>query len=115
MRLSLGSIKLHLVKTMMFLAMDRLLFWKPQGIPRAIQCCRLTCLKADLSCLPGDLYHRTESRESQLVPRFNTDESETRESMTDFERLAKELGARVIIQHEPTDVSALPQPPGFLQ
>lgn len=65
--------------------------------------------------LTGDLYHRTESRESQLVPRFNTDESETRESMTDFERLAKELGARVIIQHEPTDVSALPQPPGFLQ
>ena len=65
--------------------------------------------------LTGDLYHRTESRESQLVPRFNTDESETRESMTAFERLATELGARVIIQHEPTDVSALPQPPGFLQ
>ena len=65
--------------------------------------------------LTGDLYHRTESRELQRVPRFNTDESKTRLSMTPFERLATELGARVIIQHELTDVSALPQPPAFLQ
>jgi hypothetical protein len=31
-----------------------------------------------------------------------------------IERLAAELGARAIIQYEPTDVAALPQSPEFL-
>jgi hypothetical protein len=35
--------------------------------------------------------------------------------MRALERLAAELGASAIIQHEPTDVSALPQAPAFLQ
>ena len=64
--------------------------------------------------LTGDLYHRTESRASKYVPRFNTDEHQTRVSMAAFEALATELGARVIIQHEPTDVATLPKPPLFL-
>jgi N-acyl homoserine lactone hydrolase len=65
--------------------------------------------------LTGDLYHRTESRVLQRVPRFNTDESRTRESMAAFEMLAIQLGARVIIQHESADVAALPKLPAFLQ
>jgi len=65
--------------------------------------------------LTGDLYHRTESRVLQLVPRFNSDESRTRESMAAFEMLAIQLGARVIIQHEPADIAALPKLPAFLQ
>jgi N-acyl homoserine lactone hydrolase len=35
--------------------------------------------------------------------------------MIAFERLATELGARVIIQHEAIDVSRLPKPPRFLK
>ena len=65
--------------------------------------------------LTGDLYHRSESRELKRVPRFNTDEAQTRESMEVFEELARESGARVIIQHEPRDVATLPKPPAFLQ
>jgi glyoxylase-like metal-dependent hydrolase (beta-lactamase superfamily II) len=65
--------------------------------------------------LTGDLYHRSESRELKRVPRFNTDEAQTRESMKVFETLAGESGARVIIQHEPRDVATLPKPPEFLQ
>ncbi len=65
--------------------------------------------------LTGDLYHRTESRESQLVPRFNSDEPQTRVSMVAFESLATKLGARVIIQHEPADIATLPKSPQFLQ
>ena len=65
--------------------------------------------------LTGDLYHRAESRKLQRVPRFNTNESQTRGSMIAFERLATELGARVIIQHEAIDVSRLPKPPRFLK
>ena len=65
--------------------------------------------------LTGDLYHRSESRELKRVPRFNTDEPRTRVSMDVFEALARESGARVIIQHEPKDVATLPKPPAFLQ
>jgi len=58
--------------------------------------------------LTGDLYHRAESRQLRRVPRFNTDEEETRRSMERFEQIADTLGARVIIQHEPADVATLP-------
>jgi hypothetical protein len=34
--------------------------------------------------------------------------------MVAFERLATELGARVVIQHEKLDVALLPELPGFL-
>ena len=65
--------------------------------------------------LTGDLYHRSESRELKRVPRFNSDEAQTRESMEVFETLARESGARVVIQHEPADVATLPKSPAFLQ
>jgi N-acyl homoserine lactone hydrolase len=64
--------------------------------------------------LTGDLYHRQESRDLQRVPRFNTDEVQTRESMATFEALASVSEARVIIQHEKADIIDLPKPPGFL-
>ena len=53
--------------------------------------------------LTGDLWHRSESRELRRVPRFNTDEAQTLASMDLFDARAKELGAKVIIQHEPDD------------
>ncbi len=61
--------------------------------------------------LTGDLYHRAESRQLRRVPRFNTDEEETRRSMERFEKISDTLGARVIIQHEPADVATLPEFP----
>ncbi|KCZ46251.1 N-acyl homoserine lactonase family protein [Hyphomonas pacifica] len=57
--------------------------------------------------LAGDLYHRSESRELKRVPRFNYDEAMTLASMDAFEARAKELGATVIIQHEPRDIDPL--------
>jgi N-acyl homoserine lactone hydrolase len=57
--------------------------------------------------LAGDLYHRKESRELRRVPRFNWSEPVTLESMDKFEALAEELGAKVILQHEPDDVEPL--------
>ncbi|NBC20357.1 MAG: MBL fold metallo-hydrolase [Alphaproteobacteria bacterium] len=67
--------------------------------------------------LTGDLWHRSESREDNKVPRFNADvegaEGEpgavTRASMEAFEARAEELGALVVIQHEPADVDVLPE------
>jgi len=57
--------------------------------------------------LTGDLYHRTESRELSRVPRFNTSEPDTTASMESFEERATRLGAKVIIQHEPADITPL--------
>jgi N-acyl homoserine lactone hydrolase len=57
--------------------------------------------------LTGDLYHRAESRNLSRVPRFNADETLTRASMAAFEERARTLGAKVIIQHEPADITPL--------
>ena len=58
--------------------------------------------------LSGDLYHAAEAREKKGVPPFNTSRAETLASMDRFERLAKNLNAKVIIQHESADVAKLP-------
>lgn len=58
--------------------------------------------------LSGDLYHSREAREKRGVPPFNTSREQTLQSMDRFEGLAKETGAKVIIQHEPRDISLLP-------
>lgn len=57
--------------------------------------------------LSGDLYHRAESRALSRVPRFNADEQNTLASMEIFEARAEQLGAKVIIQHEPADIDPL--------
>ena len=57
--------------------------------------------------LAGDLYHRTETRQLRRVPRFNWSEQATLASMDKFEALAREIGAKVVIQHEPDDIAPL--------
>ena len=58
--------------------------------------------------LSGDLYHFTEQVANRGVPPFNTDRAASLASMDRFDRLARNLHARVIIQHEPADVARLP-------
>ena len=58
--------------------------------------------------LSGDLYHATDAREKRGVPPFNTDRAQTIASMDKFEAVAKDKGAKVIIQHEPKDIAKLP-------
>lgn len=57
--------------------------------------------------LAGDLWHRKESRTLRRVPRFNWNEPATLESMDKVEALASEIGAQVILQHEPDDIAPL--------
>lgn len=61
--------------------------------------------------LSGDLYHSTDAREKRGVPPFNTDRAQTLASMDRFEKLARDLGAKVVIQHEPRDIAKLPALP----
>ena len=58
--------------------------------------------------LTGDLYHFTEQVANRGVPPFNTDRADTLASMDRFDRIARNLKAKVIIQHEPADVAKLP-------
>ena len=65
--------------------------------------------------LTGDLYHSREAREKRGVPPFNTSREQTLQSMDKFEKLAKELNAKVVIQHEPRDIGLLPAFPQAAQ
>jgi len=58
--------------------------------------------------LSGDVVHLRENLESAGVPSFNTDRAQSLASMDRFSKLARNLGATLIIQHEEQDVAKLP-------
>jgi N-acyl homoserine lactone hydrolase len=58
--------------------------------------------------ITGDLAHFHENYDSDGVPTFNTDRAASLASLDRFKRLAKNLNATVIIQHDQRDVSKLP-------
>jgi N-acyl homoserine lactone hydrolase len=58
--------------------------------------------------LSGDVYHFEENRANRGVPGFNSDRADSLASMDRFDRIARNVGARVIIQHEPADIAKLP-------
>lgn len=58
--------------------------------------------------LSGDQYHFTEQVRNRGVPAFNVDRADTLASHDRFDRIAANVGAKVIIQHEPADVAKLP-------
>jgi glyoxylase-like metal-dependent hydrolase (beta-lactamase superfamily II) len=68
----------------------------------------LVRLKSGPVLLTGDLYHATEQVTNRGVPSFNTNRADTLASFDRFQAIAKNLGAKVIIQHEPADIAKLP-------
>lgn len=58
--------------------------------------------------ISGDQYHFTANRTVGGVPGFNVNRADTLASHDRFEKLARNLGASVIIQHEPSDIAKLP-------
>lgn len=61
--------------------------------------------------LTGDLAHFSENYVREGVPTFNYDRADTLASFDRFKKMAANLGATVIIQHEPADVAKLPSFP----
>ena len=61
--------------------------------------------------LTGDLAHFRENYEGTGVPTFNTDRAQTLASFDRFKKIAANLNATVIIQHDPRDVGKLPKFP----
>ena len=68
----------------------------------------LVKLKSGPVLLTGDLYHTTIAREKRIQPSWNDNKQAELASMDKFEALAKQTGAKVIIQHEPNDIAKLP-------
>jgi glyoxylase-like metal-dependent hydrolase (beta-lactamase superfamily II) len=58
--------------------------------------------------LTGDLAHFHENYDSNGVPTFNTDRAATIASLDRFKKIAQNLKATVIIQHDERDVAKLP-------
>lgn len=58
--------------------------------------------------LSGDEYHFREQIPNRGVPSFNNDRSDTLASHDRMDRLVTNLGAKLVIQHEPRDVAKLP-------
>ena len=58
--------------------------------------------------LTGDLAHFHENYDSDGVPSFNTDRAATLASLDRFKKIAANLKATVIIQHDARDVGKLP-------
>jgi glyoxylase-like metal-dependent hydrolase (beta-lactamase superfamily II) len=75
----------------------------------------LVRLRSGAVLLSGDQYHFTENRRVRGVPSFNADRSDTLGSHDRFETVAKNLRAKVIIQHEPDDIAKLPAFPRAAQ
>lgn len=65
--------------------------------------------------LSGDLFLTREGRRHQYVPLVNADRAATLASMARFERIARRIRARVVVQHDPRDYAALPKPPECLR
>lgn len=65
--------------------------------------------------ITGDLAHFRENYDSMGVPPFNTHRAETLASLDRFKRIATNLNATVIIQHDGRDVAKLPAFPQAAQ
>ena len=65
--------------------------------------------------LSGDQYHFTEQVKNRGVPPFNHDRADTLASMDRYDRIAGNLKARTVIQHEPADIARLPAFPKAAQ
>ena len=57
--------------------------------------------------ITGDLAHFRENYEGNGVPTFNTDRAQTIASLDRFKKLAANLNATVIIQHDQRDVEKI--------
>ena len=63
--------------------------------------------------LSGDVTHFHENYDSDGIPTWNANRADSLASLDRFRKIAKNLKATVIIQHDPRDVAKLPVFPAF--
>jgi N-acyl homoserine lactone hydrolase len=64
--------------------------------------------------LSGDLFHYRKDRSKRLVPAFDHSRADTLASMGRIERIARNLKARILIQHDPEEFKARVHRPASL-
>jgi glyoxylase-like metal-dependent hydrolase (beta-lactamase superfamily II) len=71
--------------------------------------------KAGTVILSGDLYHLRDNYLHQRVPDFNFSRADTLASMERIEKIIKNSGARLVVQHDLGDFKAMPKFPAYLE
>jgi N-acyl homoserine lactone hydrolase len=71
--------------------------------------------KSGAVVLSGDLYHFRDNRKFARIPTVNTERADTLASIARIEKIVSNLKARLVIQHDPQDLKALPKAPAFLE
>lgn len=65
--------------------------------------------------LTGDVSHFHENYDSDGIPVWNASRADSLASLDRFKKIARNLNATVIIQHDPRDVAKLPAYPAFAE
>lgn len=68
----------------------------------------LVKLKSGPVLISGDTVHAREAYRLKAVPTFNTDRNQSLQSMERMEKIAKDTGAKIVIQHDDRDIALLP-------
>lgn len=76
---------------------------------------KVTLPESGVYILSGDQWHFNENHENNGVPTFNYDRADTLSSSDKLDKLIKNTGATLIIQHEPKDISKIPELPEGLK
>lgn len=87
---------------------------KAPGHTPGHQVLALKLQKTGVVILSGDLYHLRESRRFRRVPNFNFNRADTLASFDRIEKIVKNTKARLVVQHDPGDLGALPKIPAYL-
>jgi hypothetical protein len=87
----------HLAAT---LRLDETVDAQPYGL--------LVKLKSGVVILSGDTMHAREAAQLKAVPVFNTDREQSLQSMERLEKITKDTGAKLVIQHDDRDIALLP-------
>ncbi|NZA26512.1 N-acyl homoserine lactonase family protein [Luteimonas sp. SJ-92] len=78
------------------------------------QVLQLQLAQAGTVILSGDLFHTRENFEQNRMPDFNDSRGETLASMDRIKRILQNTSGRLVIQHEPRDIEAMPRIPAYL-
>ena len=68
----------------------------------------LVKLKSGPVLISGDTVHAREASKLKAVPVFNTDRNQSLQSIERMEKIAKDTGAKIVIQQEERDIALLP-------
>lgn len=78
------------------------------------QVLQLRLAQAGTVILSGDLFHTRENFEQGRMPNFNDSRGETLASMDRIRRILRNTKGRLVIQHDPGDIGAMPRIPAYL-